>query len=108
FHHDYVVRMARRIGLLPAAKPSPPAEEPAPGAKPPASEPQPAKRVTLKNWLPDAVLRWPRDKVNADDYPGFLQLQAPQPWKKHSIQNELSILAKERPELFPPAKGKKD
>jgi hypothetical protein len=116
---DDVLSMLRELGVPPeraqADEPltSEGAEESksisAPEAKPesaPASKPQLAKRVTLKNWLPDAVVRWPRDKVNADDYPKFLQLQAPQPWKKHSIQNELSILAKERPELFAPTKGK--
>ena len=62
----------------------------------PASEPQSAKRVRLKDWLPGAVERWPRDKTDTDDYPEFLRKHAPGNWTRHYIQTELSALAKEK------------
>jgi hypothetical protein len=63
-------------------------------AKPPGNPPpkQPAKRITLKGSLPDAVKLWPRPR-DERDYAGYLQKRVLQQWSKHSIQTALSALA---------------
>jgi hypothetical protein len=48
----------------------------------------------LKEWLPDAVRRWPRPD-GVKDYAGYLQKRAPKAWEKHTIQTALSELARE-------------
>jgi hypothetical protein len=90
--------MLRELGLSPEQVQAN-REEAVSRAEPPAgaSEPQSAKRVRLKDWLPGAVERWPRDKANTDDYPEFLRQRAPKAWTKHYIQTELSALTKEKP-----------
>ena len=65
--------------------------EPAPASKAPLTD-----KESLKQWLPGAVERWPRDKVDTDDYPEFLRRKAPKEWTKHYIQTALSALAKEK------------
>lgn len=87
----------------PAAEPTQPQPEPeqpqstsvqpspAPASKAPLTD-----KVSLKKWLPGAVERWPRDKVDTDDYPEFLRRKAPKEWTKHYIQTALSALAKEK------------
>jgi len=86
-----------------STQPQPESEQPqstsAPASKAPLTD-----KVSLKKWLPGAVERWPPYKQDTDDYPAFLRARAPKVWSRHYIQNELSILAKERPELFAPKK----
>jgi hypothetical protein len=66
--------------------------------RPPWMEPQivfrPGKKETLKQWLPGAIKRWPRDKVGVADYPEFLRRMSGYRWSRHSIENALSALNK--------------
>jgi hypothetical protein len=82
-----------------AASPSPPPPQPATvGLEKQKSAPV---KLTLAAWLPDAVSRHPPQE-GEKDYAGRLLPHAPKAWTKKSIQNELSRLAKERPDLCIP------
>lgn len=68
--------------------------------RPPWMEPQaspafqPGKKETLKQWLPGATKRWPRDKAGVFDYPELLRRMSGYRWSRHSIENALSVLNK--------------
>jgi hypothetical protein len=101
FHHDYVVRMVRRVGLLPAVKSQPAAGQPVVRAEPPeksSSGSAPASKSqipTVKDWTASAAENHPRPR-GVKDYAGYLMEREPLPrsWSKHSIQNALSQLAR--------------
>ena len=99
-NHDIVLEFLESAGLpLRQTEPGEPSAErtPEPESEPaPTSKTQPAEKISLKKWLPDAVERWPRDRTNTEDYPGFLQRKAPKKWARHYIQTGLSDLAKEK------------
>jgi hypothetical protein len=104
--HDILQSLGFLAASAPSLEPpSPPPQVPQPQAPQPKelesqnSPPkQPASKVTLKGWLPDAIKHFPRPR-GEKDYAGYLLKRAPQPWSKHSIQNVLS-------ELAPPKKRK--
>jgi hypothetical protein len=82
----------------PPSSPSPPLEDPQAetSEQKDDGDPQPAKKIRLKDWLPGAVERWPRDETDTNDYPEFLRQRRPKKWTKHYIQSELSKLAREK------------
>ena len=90
-NHDIVLAFLESAGLgqTEPGEPSAAGEEPEGTSEPapaPMSKAQPAEKISLKKWLPGAVERWPQDRTNTDDYPGFLQGKAPKKWARHYIQ----------------------
>jgi len=100
-NHDIVLEFLESAGL-PSGQTEPGEPSTAEGAlestpeTAPVSGVQSTDKISLKEWLPDAVKRWPRDEVSTDDYPEFLRGKAPKKWSKHYIQTGLSELAREK------------
>ena len=100
-NHDDVLDFLESIGLLSkqAQSGEPSTAEGAPEeslskSAPVKSAPLSEKNITLKSWVPRALVDHPPPR-GEKDIAGHLMNFAPKPWKKHSIQNVLSGLAPE-------------